>query len=157
MIAAIVSSDGTRLLMGRQKSWPANMFSTLAGFLEPGESIEEAVRREAWEESGVKIGRVVVHSSQPWPYPASLMIGAIAQTLPGDGEKIELNDKELDVARWFSFEEVRKALETSTGPLHLPPPEGYVEGTLRLPPQQAIANRLITAVVNGYLSGVPKM
>lgn len=157
MIAAIVSADGTRVLLGRQKSWPENMYSTLAGFLEPGESIEEAVRREAWEESGVKVGRVVVHSSQPWPYPASLMIGAIAQTLPGEGEKIYLNDKELDKAKWFEFDEIRTALETSAGALHLPPPEGYKEGTLRLPPQQAIANRLITAVVNGYLSGVPKM
>lgn len=157
MIAAIVSADGQRLLLGRQKSWPEHMYSTLAGFLEPGESIEEAVRREAWEESGVKVGRVVVHSSQPWPYPASLMIGAIAQTLPGEGEKIHLNDKELDTAKWFEFGEIRKALETSAGPLHLPPPEGYQAGTLRLPPQQAIANRLITAVVNGYLSGVPKM
>jgi NAD+ diphosphatase len=157
MIAAIVSADGQRLLLGRQQSWPEHMYSTLAGFLEPGESIEESVRREAWEESGVRVGRVVVHSSQPWPYPSSLMIGAIAQTLPGEGETIHLNDKELDTAKWFDFDEVRKALETSTGPLHLPPPDGYLPGTLRLPPQQAIANRLITAVVNGFLSGVPKM
>lgn len=157
MIAAIVSADGKRLLLGRQKSWPKHMYSTLAGFLEPGEAIEDSVRREAWEESGVKIGRVVVHSSQPWPYPSNLMIGAIAQTLPGDGEKIQLNDKELETAKWFEIDEVRAALESSAGPLHEAPPEGYKEGSLRLPPKQAIANRLMTAVVDGYLSGIPKI
>ncbi|RAL66433.1 hypothetical protein DID88_006124 [Monilinia fructigena] len=65
-----------------QSSWQY----ALAGFCEPAESVEEAVRREVWEESGVKLGRVVIHSTQPWPYPANLMIGAIAQALP-DGER----------------------------------------------------------------------
>ncbi|KAJ4264926.1 NADH pyrophosphatase [Fusarium torreyae] len=157
MIAAVVSADGTKLLLGRQKRWPPYWYSTLAGFLEPGESIEESVRREVWEESGVRVGRVVIHSSQPWPYPASLMIGAIAQALPGDGEKIILNDKELEVAKWFSIEEVRKALDTGTSSLGEPAPEGYKEGDLRLPPAQAIANRLITAVVEGYLTVAPKI
>lgn len=157
MIAAVVSADGKRLLLGRQKRWPPYWYSTLAGFLEPGESIEESVRREVWEESGVRVGRVVIHSSQPWPYPASLMIGAIAQALPGDGEKITLNDKELEVAKWFEIEEVRKALETGTSPLGEAAPEGYKEGDLRLPPTQAIANRLITAVVEGFLSAAPKI
>lgn len=101
VIMAVVSADGTRSLLGRQKRFPKNMYSALAGFLEPGESIEEAVRREVWEESGVRVGRVVVHSSQPWPFPASLMIGAIGQALPGDGEKINLgHDPELEDARW---------------------------------------------------------
>ncbi|KAF4997946.1 hypothetical protein FDECE_11939 [Fusarium decemcellulare] len=157
MIAAVVSADGTRLLLGRQKRWPPYWYSTLAGFLEPGESIEESVRREVWEESGVRVGRVVIHSSQPWPYPASLMIGAIAQALPGEGEKINLNDKELELAKWFSMDEVSKALKTGTSPLGEPAPEGYKEGDLRLPPIQAIANRLITAVVEGYLTVSPKM
>lgn len=67
VIMAIVSSDGTKLLLGRGKRYPPGWYSTLAGFLEPGESIEEAVRRETWEESGVHVGRVVIHSSQPWP------------------------------------------------------------------------------------------
>lgn len=157
MIAAVVSADGKRLLLGRQKRWPPCWYSTLAGFLEPGESIEESVRREVWEESGVRVGRVVIHSSQPWPYPASLMIGAIAQALPGEGEKITLNDKELEVAKWFEMEEVRAALETGTSALGEPAPEGYKDGGLRLPPIQAIANRLITAVVQGYLSAAPKI
>ena len=72
---AVLSADGKRVLVGRQKRWPPNWYSTLAGFVEAGESVEEAVRREVWEESGVTIGRVVLHSTQPWPYPANLMIG----------------------------------------------------------------------------------
>lgn len=104
VIMAVASADGRRLLLGRQRRWPTDWFSTLAGFLEPGESIEEAVRREVWEESGVRVGRVVVHSSQPWPFPASLMIGAVAQALPGDGEEIHLgHDPELESAKWVSF------------------------------------------------------
>ncbi|KAH7143912.1 NUDIX hydrolase domain-like protein [Dactylonectria macrodidyma] len=157
MIAAVVSADGQRILLGRQKRWPPHWYSTLAGFLEPGESIEEAVRREVWEESGVRVGRVVIHSSQPWPYPASLMIGAVAQAFPEDGEKIDLNDKELEVAKWFTMDEVRKALEVGTSSLGAPAPEGYTEGDLRLPPPQAIANRLINAVADGFLTTAPKI
>lgn len=156
MIAAVVSADGQRVLLGRQTRYPPNWFSTLAGFLEPGESIEESVRREVWEEAGVRVGRVVIHSSQPWPYPSSLMIGAIAQALPG-GEEIHLNDKELESARWFSMDEVRTALRLTTGSLEDKAPEGYKEGSLRLPPAQAIANQLITAVAEGFLTTVPKM
>ncbi|AEO58014.1 hypothetical protein MYCTH_2304947 [Thermothelomyces thermophilus ATCC 42464] len=152
VIMAVVSADGTRLLLGRQRRWPPFWYSTLAGFQEPGESVEEAVRREVWEESGVRVGRVVLHSSQPWPFPASLMIGAVAQALPGPGEDIYLgHDAELESAKWFPLDEVRKALATGTSNLGEKPPEGYVEGSLRLPPQTAIANRLITAVVEGWI------
>ncbi|KAI0025000.1 NUDIX hydrolase domain-like protein [Xylariomycetidae sp. FL0641] len=158
VIMAIVSADGTRLLLGRGKRYPAALFSTLAGFLEPGEGIEEAVRRETWEEAGVRVGRVVVHSSQPWPYPANLMIGAVGQALPADGETIHLgNDPELEAARWVPFDEVRQALKTGVSNLGDPAPEGYQEGALRLPPQTAIANQLLSAVVSGYLSADPKM
>ncbi len=151
VIMAVVSADGTKVLLGRQRRWPAYWFSTLAGFQEPGESIEEAVRREVWEESGVRVGRVILHSSQPWPFPASLMIGAIGQALPGDGEEIYLgHDAELESAKWFPLEEVREALAKGTSNLGEGVPEGYVEGALRLPPQTAIANRLITAVVEGW-------
>lgn len=156
MIAAVVSADGQRVLLGRQTRYPPHWFSTLAGFLEPGESIEESVRREVWEEAGVKVGRVVIHSSQPWPYPSSLMIGAIAQAVPG-GETIHLNDKELESAKWFEMDEVRTALRLTAGNLDAKPPEGYTDGALRLPPAQAIANRLITAVAEGFLTAVPKM
>lgn len=67
---AVVSHDGQKIMLGRQARWPPFWFSTLAGFCEPAESIEEAVRREVYEESGVELSRVVIHSSQPWPYPA---------------------------------------------------------------------------------------
>ncbi|KAJ9154889.1 NUDIX domain-containing protein [Pleurostoma richardsiae] len=152
IIVSVVNSKGTHMLLGRQRRWPPHWYSTLAGFLEPGESIEEATRREVWEESGVRLGRVVLHSSQPWPFPASLMIGAIAQALPGDGETIHLgHDPELEDAKWFPVEEVRDALKKGVSGLGEGPPEGYKEGSLRLPPQTAIANRLMTAVVEGYL------
>lgn len=151
---AVVSADGTKLLLGRQRRWPPFWYSTLAGFQEPGESIEEAVRREVWEESGVKVGRVVLHSSQPWPFPASLMIGAIGQAVSGsdgEGERIFLgHDPELEDAKWFPLDEVRAALVNGTSNLGEKAGEGYVEGGLRLPPQTAIANRLMTAVVEGW-------
>lgn len=124
----------------------------LAGFVEPGESAEEACRREVWEESGVVLGRVVIHSTQPWPYPANLMIGAIAQTVPG-GDKILLeHDPELEDARWVSVQEVKEALEVGTAGLGEEPSDTrYKPGGLRLPPKTAIANRLLSAVVDGFL------
>lgn len=155
---AVASADGTKILLGRNKRFPPHWYSTLAGFLEPGESIEEAVRREVWEESGVTVSRVVIHSSQPWPFPASLMIGAIAQAKPGDGEKIDLgNDPELQDAKWFPIEVVREALEKGVSGLGEAAPEGWKEGNLRLPPQTAIANRLMTAVCDGFLGAAPKI
>ena len=157
MIAAVVSADGQNVLLGRQKRFPPHWYSALAGFVEPGESVEDSVRREVWEESGVKVGRVVIHSSQPWPFPASLMIGAIAQALPGEERGVNLNDKELESAKWFPMEEVREALRSGTSGIGEAASAGYVEGNLRLPPAQAIANRLIEAVVEGYLLGAPKI
>ncbi len=156
MIAAVVSADGTKVLLGRQAAWPKDWYSTLAGFLEPGESMEETVRREVWEESGVRVGRVVIHSTQPWPYPSSLMIGAIAQALPG-GEDIIMHDQELESAKWFPLEEVRVALARGGSALGGPPPPAYKEGDLRVPPPQAIANQLMTAVVEGKFTGVSKI
>ena len=157
IIVAVVSSDAKRVLIGRQKRWPPYWYSTLAGFVEPAESVEEAVRREVWEESGVKLGRVVIHSTQPWPYPANLMIGAIAQCIPG-GEEVSLkHDPELEDARWADFEEVREALRVGTSALGEGAQEGYKEGNLRLPAGTAIANQLLTAVVGGFLGESPKM
>lgn len=154
---AVVSADGSKLLLGRNKRFPPDWYSTLAGFLEPGESIEEAVRRETWEESGVTVGRVVIHSSQPWPYPANLMIGAIGQAAPG-GETIHLgHDEELTDAKWFILDEVREGIANGVSALGDPAPAGYKEGGLRLPPQTAIANQLIQAVLKGYLDIVPKI
>ena len=115
------------------------------------------MRREVWEESGVSLGRVVIHSTQPWPYPANLMIGAIAQTIP-DGEDIVLkHDPELEDAKWVDFDEVREALRVGTSGIGEGPGKDYKEGGLRLPPKTAIANQLLTAVVNGFLAGDPKM
>ncbi|SMR56707.1 unnamed protein product [Zymoseptoria tritici ST99CH_1E4] len=158
VIMAVVNAAGDKLLLGRQKRWPPYWYSTLAGFAEPAESIEEAVRREVYEESGILVGRVVIHSTQPWPYPANLMIGAIGQAIGGEGERIDLgNDPELDDAKWFAFDEVREALRVGTSGLGEDAGEGYKEGGLRLPPNTAIANQLMTAVCNGFASGEMKL
>lgn len=157
IIVAVINSASTHILLGRSKRWPPHWYSTLAGFCEPAESIEEATRREVWEEAGIHLGRVIIHSTQPWPYPANLMIGAIGQSVP-EGEKIDLgNDPELEDAKWFTFDEVRQALKVGTSGLGEEAPEGYKEGDLRLPPSTAIANQLMTAVcANGFMSGVSK-
>ncbi|KAK5056810.1 hypothetical protein LTR84_012342 [Exophiala bonariae] len=156
IIVAVLSHDSKRLLLGRQKRWPPYWFSTLAGFIEPAESVEDAVRREVWEESGVILSRVLVHSTQPWPYPANLMIGAIGQVASPEDEVIKLEyDPELELAKWFTLEEIQEALKYGTSGLGDPAPEGYKEGNLRLPPPTAIANQLISAVVKGgFLEGV---
>ncbi|KAI1321259.1 NUDIX hydrolase domain-like protein [Xylariaceae sp. FL0255] len=155
VIMAIVSADGSKILLGRSKRYPPGWYSTLAGFLEPGESIEEAVRRETWEEAGVHVGRVVIHSSQPWPYPANLMIGAIGQARV-DGETINLsNDPELEDAKWYPIDEVREAL--NAGGNAIDDPTLVTDKKLRIPPHTAIANRLMNAVVDGYLGTSPKI
>ncbi|KAK4996030.1 hypothetical protein LTR28_000322 [Elasticomyces elasticus] len=157
VIMAVVNSAADKILLGRQKRWPLHFYSTLAGFCEPAESVEEAVRREVWEESGVSLGRVVVHSTQPWPYPANLMIGAIGQAIP-EGEKLDLgHDPELEDARWFGLDEVREALKIGTSGLGEETGPDYKEGGLRLPPPTAIANQLMTAVCEGFLSGGSKI
>ncbi|RMY50982.1 hypothetical protein D0865_06590 [Hortaea werneckii] len=158
VIMAVVNHAGDKILLGRSKRFPPYWYSTLAGFAEPAESIEEAVRREVYEESGVLVGRVVIHSTQPWPYPANLMIGAVGQSIP-EGEVIDLgNDPELEDAKWYSFEEVREALKVGTSGIGEEAGKDWKEGGLRLPPHTAIANQIITSVVcNGFVSGVPKM
>jgi NAD+ diphosphatase len=155
---AVVSADGQRILLGRQRRWPPYFYSTLAGFLEPAESVEEAVRREVWEESGVHLGRVVIHSTQPWPFPANLMIGAIGQAIP-DGEEINLgHDAELEDAKWITLDEMREALRIGADSnLGEEAGKEYKEGGLRLPPKTAIANQLMSAVINGFLTGTPNL
>ncbi|MBI1778478.1 MAG: NAD(+) diphosphatase [Proteobacteria bacterium] len=96
--------DGERALLGRQKIWPKGMYSTLAGFVEPGESLEETVAREVFEESGIRVKDVVYHSSQPWPFPASLMVGFHATAA---SRAIDLNVSELEDAAWFTRAEMR--------------------------------------------------
>jgi NAD+ diphosphatase len=100
-------TDGERALLGHSRRFPnATMFSTLAGFVEPGESLEEAVAREVFEEAQVRVGRVFYHSSQPWPFPASIMLGFYAEALSGE---ITVDATELVEARWFSREQIRHA------------------------------------------------
>lgn len=99
----VLVTDGERALLGRQSSWPAGRYSTIAGFVEPGESLEDAVAREVHEETGVQIGCIDYASSQPWPFPTSLMLGFMAQARTTE---IHLHDAELEDARWFTREEV---------------------------------------------------
>ena len=109
-IITIVEHEGACLL-GRQASWPKGRWSALAGFVEPGESLEDAVRREVAEEAGVRVGEVHYHSSQPWPLPASLMIGFIARALD---PAINLRDGELEDARWFTPGQIAGGLADGT-------------------------------------------
>ena len=105
--AVIVAiTDGERLLLGRQASWPARRYSTLAGFVEPGETLEQTVAREVMEEAGVRIRRSRYLASQPWPFPSSLMLGFIAEAEPDPPQPAD----ELEDARWFSRDEVGAAL-----------------------------------------------
>ncbi len=115
VIMAVVDSED-RILLGHQGAWPPRRFSTLAGFVEPGESLEQAVRREVAEESGVQVGRVVYRGSQPWPFPSSLMLGftGYARTT-----QITVDGAELAQARWWSREEL--SLDVATEELLLPP------------------------------------
>ena len=115
-------TDGAECLLGRQSAWPDKVYSTLAGFVEPGESLEEAVAREVQEEAGIRVKDVRYHSSQPWPFPGSLMLGFTAVATTRD---IELSTDELEEARWFTRDELRAAEE------------------VRLPSEISIARRLI--------------
>jgi NAD+ diphosphatase len=99
----VLVTDGERVLLGRQPSWPAGRYSTLAGFVEPGESLEDAVAREVFEESGVRVHDIAYHSSQPWPFPSSLMLGFTARANSADPVH---TDSELEDARWFSREDI---------------------------------------------------
>ena len=117
IIAIVVSYDGKEILLGRSRRFPKGFYSCLAGFLEPAETIEDCVRREIWEESGVTVGRVVVHSTQPWPYPANIMIGCVAQVASAAPEHHSIHlghDPELEDARWYKIETVTACLITRT-------------------------------------------
>jgi NAD+ diphosphatase len=125
-----------RALLGRQAAWPTGRMSALAGFLEPGESIEEACARELKEEAGLTAVRVAYHSSQPWPFPSNLMIGLIAEV---DSDDARPDQTELEAVRWFTRDELRQVLEN---------PEGW-EGVLAAP-KLAIARTLMEAWVEGF-------
>jgi NAD+ diphosphatase len=123
----LVEHDG-RLLLGRQPRFPPRRFSALAGFVEPGESIEEAVAREVQEEAGVTVRDVTYVGSQPWPFPSSLMIGCHSYT---DNAELEVDKTELEEADWFTRDEVAYAMG------------GAEDGRFIAPPPQAIAHHLL--------------
>ncbi len=127
-VVIMLAVDGGRCLLGRQPRFAPGMYSALAGFLEPGETIEEAVRRETREEAGIRIGRVLYHSSQAWPFPSSLMIGCHAEAL---STELTPDAAELEDCRWFEREEVRLMMQGAH-------PQGLI-----VPPKMAIAHQLI--------------
>ncbi|GGP88434.1 NAD(+) diphosphatase [Streptomyces roseolilacinus] len=108
-VIMLVTDEHDRALLGRQVHWPEGRFSTLAGFVEPGESIEQSVVREVYEEAGVTVGEVRYVASQPWPFPSSLMLGFTARATSSE---IEVDGDEIEEARWFSREELRAAFES---------------------------------------------
>lgn len=121
-VVIMLITRGNAVLMGRSPGWPEGMYSLLAGFVEPGETIEAAVRREVWEESGIRVGQVEYLASQPWPFPASLMLGCRGVAL---SEEITMDPKEIEDARWMSREEI---LATFSGehPTILPARKGAI-------------------------------
>jgi len=123
----VLVTDGERALLGRQASWPAGRFSTIAGFVEPGESLEDAVAREVMEETAVQVTSVHYDSSQPWPFPSSLMVGFHATAEYGSEVRVS---GELEAAAWFTREQIESG------------------GTM-VPPSHAISYRLISAWLNG--------
>ncbi|WP_187968999.1 NAD(+) diphosphatase [Aquibium microcysteis] len=129
-VAIMLAVTKDRCLMGRSPHFAPGMYSCLAGFIEPGETIEAAVRRETFEEAGIRVGRVVYHASQPWPFPYSLMIGCFGEAV---SHEIDADRTELEDCRWFTREETRAILSRSH-------PEG-----ITAPPPMAIAHHLIKA------------
>ena len=137
-VVIMLVTDGDRVLLGRQRTWPAGRYSALAGFVEPGEALEEAVAREVLEEAGVVVGRPRYVASQPWPFPASLMLGFAAPYADGEARVL---DHELQDVRWFERGEIEAAArEDDRDDWGTPGDPG---GPLRLPPSLAIARRLI--------------
>jgi NAD+ diphosphatase len=135
-IIVLVTDDEDRALLGRNEAWPEGRYSTLAGFVEPGESLEAAVRREVLEETGVVVGPEIEYAgSQPWPLPSSLMLGFYAKAATTD---IEVDADEIAEARWFTREDLRALVEA---------------GTMALPGNISISRRLIEGWYGEELSG----
>ena len=132
-VVIMLAVDGDNCLLGRQPRFPKGMYSALAGFVEGGETLEDAVRREIKEESGISCGQVTYMASQPWPFPCSLMIGALAQA---EDSKITIDRTELDDARWFSRAEALALVE------------GKLDGFF-CPPKMAIAHQLVASWARG--------
>lgn len=125
-VVIMLATHGDKCLLGRQPGWPAGMYSALAGFVEPGETIEEAVARELMEEAGIEIGRVQYVQTQPWPFPASLMIGCIAEARTTE---INIDQYELEDAQWVTRSELQAAFDGAS--------------KIGVPPALAIAHHLM--------------
>jgi NAD+ diphosphatase len=136
-VIMLITREG-RCLMGREHRFPDKFYSTLAGYVEPGDDIEHAVRREIMEETGVKVGQVRYVGSQPWPFPHSLMLGCWGEGL---SEELNICPGELSDARWFTREEAAAMLAKTH-------PEGF-----EVPPAISIAHSLIQSFVEGRLGG----
>jgi NAD+ diphosphatase len=126
-VVIMLAEHEGRLLLGRQPHYPPGRYSALAGFVEPGESIEAAVARELREEAGIAVEEVRYLCSQPWPFPSSLMIGAHARALD---DSLTIDKLELDDARWFTREDVIAALKADDAAPFLPPPPSAIARTL---------------------------
>lgn len=144
LIAAPISADGRRVLLGRGQSWPEGYFSCISGFIEPAENMESATRREVWEESGVKVADVTIHSSQAWPYPSTLLVGTIGVCDKKEDEAISYPEKELGEARWFGLGEVQEALDHGHA-MWEEPPRGWTG--LRLPSDKLMAHRVLRGAI----------
>lgn len=143
VIMTVSDPSDTRLLLGRKAMFPKNLYTCMAGFMAPGETIEEAVAREAHEESGVRVGSVEYLASQPWPYGGQIMIGCHSRAV---SESISLHDQELEEARWFSIAELEKMVESSKVP------NSFLAVTdLRLPPPTALAHVLVASWLQYHL------
>lgn len=169
IISIVLNHDGSKVLLGRGKRFPDKFYSCLAGFLEPAETIEDCVRREIWEEAGIHVDRVLMYSSQPWPFPANIMIGCVSQVYTrassnnnSEDEKddeIDLgNDPELADAKWFDIEELRKSsLKYAPLGTFAYRPEQLLDHQPQIPPPEAVAWTLIDAVCNGRIKGLKSM
>ena len=133
-VSIMLVARGDRCLLGRQKRFVAGSYSCLAGFISPGETIEDAVRREVLEEAGIRVGRVSYVASQPWPFPSSIMIGCYGEALT---DEIVLDRDELEDGRWFHRDELASMLERRH-------PDGLIT-----PPPMAIAHHLMRAWLSG--------
>jgi NAD+ diphosphatase len=127
-VVIMLVARGDKCLLGRQARFPEKMYSCLAGFLEPGETVEAAVRRETFEEAGIRVGEVRYLASQPWPFPSSIMIGCVGEAI---SEEIDFDKDELEDARWFSKDDVRRMLEGTHEEFAAPSPIAIANHLIR--------------------------
>jgi len=127
-VVIMLIERGDKCLLGRQARFPEKMYSCLAGFLEPGETVEAAVRRETFEEAGIRVGEVRYLASQPWPFPSSIMIGCVGEALTAE---IDFDKDELEDARWFSKEDIRRMLEGTHEDFAAPSPIAIANHLIR--------------------------